>query len=132
MGLRVWKGDHVTQADVDIAKNYLAEGEIKELNRLTVILLDIFEDQLDLGRINTMAEIEALLDNPLRSLSRQVLRGGGSVKTTQARAHALEQYQAFSAKRKAVRHAAADAALAALKAQEKLLPKSPRKKRTAP
>jgi hypothetical protein len=28
MGLRTWKGDHVTQADVDVAKNYLAESEI--------------------------------------------------------------------------------------------------------
>jgi hypothetical protein len=100
MGVRSWKGDHVTQADVDVAKNYLAENEIKELNRLTVILLDIFEDQLDLGKINTMAEIEALLDNQLRSLSRQVLRGGGSVKTTQAKAHALEQYRSFNEKRK--------------------------------
>ena len=132
MGLRIWKGDHVTQADVDIAKNYLVESEIRELNRLTVILLDIFEDQLDLGKINTMAEIEALLDHQLRSLSRQVLRGGGSVKTTQARAHALEQYKSFNEKRKAIRHAEADANLAALKAQEKLLPKSPRKKRNTP
>jgi hypothetical protein len=26
MGLRTWKGDNVTQADVDVSKNYLAEG----------------------------------------------------------------------------------------------------------
>jgi hypothetical protein len=90
MGLRTWKGDHVTQADVDISKNYLAEGELREFNRLTVILLDIFEDQLDLGKINTMVEIETLLDNQPRSLSRQVLRGGGSVKTAQAKNHALD------------------------------------------
>jgi hypothetical protein len=129
MGLRSWKGDHVTQADVDISKNYLAEGELKEFNRLTVILLDIFEDQLDLGKLNTMAEVATLLDNQLRSLSRQVLRGGGSVKTAQARTHALEQYREFNAKRKAVRFAEADAALSALKAQEKLLPKPPRRTR---
>jgi len=131
MGLRAWKGDNVTQADVDVAKNYLAEGEIKELNRLTVILLDIFEDQLDLGKIGTMQQIESLLDNQLKSLSRQVLRGGGSVKTVQAKAHALDQYKMFNAKRKAIRHAAADAAIAALKAQEKALPKPPRQKRKA-
>lgn len=131
MGLRTFKGDHVTQADVDVAKNYLAESEIRELNRLTVILLDIFEDQADLGKINSMAEVEALLDNQLKSLSRQVLRGGGSVKTAQAKAHALEQYKEFNAKRKAIRFAEADAALAALKAQEKLLPKVSRRKRTS-
>jgi hypothetical protein len=131
MGLRAWKGDHVTQADVDVAKNYLAEREIKELNRLTVILLDIFEDQLDLGKIGTMQQIETLLDDQLRSLSRQVLRGGGSVKTVHAKAHAIEQYKEFNAKRKAIRHAEADAKLAALKAQEKLLPKTPRRGRKA-
>ncbi|MET4487668.1 RhuM family protein [Bradyrhizobium sp. LA7.1] len=123
MGLRTWKGDNVTQADVDVSKNYLAEGELREFNRLTVILLDIFEDQLDLGRINTMAEIEALLDNQLKSLNRNLLRGGGSVKTEQAKAYALAQYKAFNEKRKALRFAEADAALKALKAEEKSLPK---------
>jgi hypothetical protein len=38
----------------------------------------------------------------------------------------------FNAKRKAIRHAEADAALAALKAQEKLLPKPARKARRTP
>lgn len=132
MGLRTWKGDHVNQSDVEISKNYLAEGEIKEFNRLTTILLDIFEDQLDIGKLTTMSEAEALLDSQLKNLSRQVLRGGGTVKTVQAKAHALEQYKLFNAKRKAVRHAEADAALAALKAQEKLLPKPTRKTRRVP
>jgi hypothetical protein len=49
-----------------VSKNYLVEAELKELNRLTTILLDIFEDQLDIGRISTMAEIEALLGGQLR------------------------------------------------------------------
>lgn len=131
MGLRTWKGDNVTQADVDVSKNYLAEGELREFNRLTVILLDIFEDQLDLGKINTMAEIEALLDNQLKSLNRNLLRGGGTVKTEQAKAHALEQYKAFNEKRKALRFAEADAALKALKAEEKSLPKTRRTARPA-
>ncbi len=129
MGLRTWKGDRVTQADVDIAKNYLVDAEIRELNRLTTILLDIFEDQLDLGRISTMSEIENLLETQLRSLGRNVLRGGGRVKTTDAKAHAMEQYKQFNEKRRAVRHAQADTALLQLKQQEKLLPKSKRAKK---
>ncbi|MGM4988762.1 RhuM family protein [Tardiphaga sp. 841_E9_N1_2] len=130
MGLRAWKGDHVTQADVDVSKNYLVESELREFNRLTVILLDIFEDQLDIGKLRTMAEVTALLDNQLRSLSRVVFRGGGSVKTSQAKAHAFEQYREFNEKRKAIRHAEADAAIALLKEQNKLLPKTPRKRNT--
>ena len=129
MGLRTWKGERVTQSDVEIAKNYLVEGEIKELNRLTTILLDIFEDQLDLRRIGTMTEIESLLDNQLRSLGRSVLRGGGTIKTTQAKAHALDQYKQFNEKRRSIRYAQADAALSQLKQQEKLLPKSKRGKK---
>jgi len=58
-----------------------------------------------------------------------VLQGGGSVKAVEAKAHAVSQYQTFNAKRKAVRHAAADAAIAALKAQEKALPRSAKKPR---
>lgn len=127
MGLRTWKGDNVTQADVDVSKNYLAEGELREFNRLTVILLDIFEDQLDLGKINTMAEIESLLDNQLKSLNRNLLRGGGRVKTEQAKTHALGQYKVFNERRKTVRFAEADAAMKTLRAEEKALPKSPRR-----
>ena len=126
MGLRTWKGERVTKGDVDVAKNYLIEPEIKELNRLTVILLDVFEDQLDLGKISTMAQVEALLDGQLKYLNRQVLRGGGSVKTIQAKEHAVTQYRAFDQKRKDIRHAQADAALTALRAQDKKLPKSSR------
>lgn len=129
MGLRNWKGDHVTKGDVEISKNYLVAHEIKELNRLTVILLDVFEDQLDLGKISTMAEVERLLEAQLKSLNRQVLRGGGSVKSTQAKAHALEQYRIFNEKRRLQRHAEADAAIAALKRQEKALPKGPKPKK---
>ena len=130
MGLRTWKGDRVMQADVDVSKNYLAEGELREFNRLTVILLDVFEDQLDLGQISTMEHVTALLDGQLTSLSRQVLRGGGSVKAGHAKAHALEQYRIFSEKRKALRHAEADASLAALKAEMQSLGKPPRRKLT--
>ena len=50
MGLQTWPNDNIRKADVTTSKNYLAEREIKELNRLTTILLDIFEDQLDIGR----------------------------------------------------------------------------------
>jgi hypothetical protein len=62
----------------------------------------------------------------------EVLRGGGSVKTAQAKAHALEQYRSFNETRKAIRHAQVDANLAALSRKKKLLPKALRKKQTWP
>jgi hypothetical protein len=49
MGLRTWPNTNIRKSDVVTSKNYLTPIEIRELNRLTTILLDIFEDQMDLG-----------------------------------------------------------------------------------
>jgi hypothetical protein len=91
MGLRTWLHDEVRKSDSEVAKNYLAEHEIRELNRLTTILLDSFEDQLELGKLTTMMEVSNLLDKQLRSLNRLVLTHGGAVKTQAAKTHAHEQ-----------------------------------------
>ncbi|MFO1080231.1 MAG: RhuM family protein [Reyranellaceae bacterium] len=56
MGLQAWQNDNIRKTDVGVSKNYLSEPEIKELNRLTTILLDIFEDQLELGRLVVMQD----------------------------------------------------------------------------
>lgn len=77
MGLQTWPKDRVRKQDVVTAKNYLMAPEIKELNRLTTILLDIFEDQLDLGRLAMMSDAETLLNQQLKSLGRSVLHTGG-------------------------------------------------------
>ena len=45
MGLTAWKGGVVRKGDVTVAKNYLREQEISELNRIVVMFLDFAEDQ---------------------------------------------------------------------------------------
>jgi hypothetical protein len=45
MGLKAWHGGVVRKGDVTIAKNYMREDEIEELNRLVVMFLDFAEDQ---------------------------------------------------------------------------------------
>ena len=45
MGLTSWKGELVRKADVTVAKNFLREDEITELNRIVVMFLDFAEDQ---------------------------------------------------------------------------------------
>ncbi len=45
MGLTTWKTGMVRKADVTIAKNYLTETEITELNRIVTMWLDFAEDQ---------------------------------------------------------------------------------------
>src|SRR5699024_10257865 len=47
MGLTTWKGSQVRRADVGVAKNYLAEHEMAELNRLTTMFLDFAEDRAE-------------------------------------------------------------------------------------
>jgi hypothetical protein len=123
MGLQTWPNENIRKADVTVSKNYLGESEIKELNRLTTILLDIFEDQMDVGRLRTMQEVENLLDNQLKGLGRSVLRSGGRVSMTDAKRHAEREYDRYKAAQKKLRHEQADKAIAAVKATQKVITK---------
>lgn len=126
MGLTTWPHDNIRKQDATVSKNYLADGEIKELNRLTTILLDIFEDQLDLGRLVVMNDVRILLDRQLRSLNRSVLSHGGQVKMTNAKKHAEREYEAFNAARKLARNTEADDTIDALRKADKSLPSRPK------
>jgi len=123
MGLQSWPNDNIRKSDVGTSKNYLAEMETRELNRLTTILLDIFEDQADLGRLTLMSEANALLERQLSGLGRVVLRSGGSVSMNEATAHAEREYEKYKAAQKRLRHEQADRDIAALKTAEDSLRK---------
>ena len=127
MGLQTWPNDNIRKTDVSVSKNYLAEVEIKELNRLTTILLDIFEDQLDIGRLVVMQDAQTLLDQQLRQLGRTVLRTGGHVSASDAKQIAEKQYETFDKQRKLERQQEADNRIAALAKEAKTLPKTPRR-----
>ncbi|MCW0181780.1 MAG: virulence RhuM family protein [Zavarzinia sp.] len=126
MGLTNWPNDNIRKNDVAVSKNDLGDTEIKELNRLTGIILDIFEDQLELGRLVIMADATRLLERQLSQLGRAVLTSGGSIGMDTAKAHAEKQYEIFDAKRKAERHAEADRAIRVLREADKSLPKARR------
>jgi len=123
MGLQTWPHDNIRKADTAIAKNYLTETEIKELNRLTTILLDIFEDQLDMRRLIVMQDASDLLEKQLTSLNRAVLRKGGTVSADKARKKAQIEYDRFDRQRAADRRREADANIAKLTKEIKALPK---------
>lgn len=129
MGLQAWPKTEIRKTDALTAKNYLASGEIRELNRLTSILLDIFEDQLEIGRLTTMSEARDRLDDSLRNVGRVVLTHGGQVAAHSAKAAAERAYETFDQRRRRARRAAADAELADLKAAAKTLPKGGSKQR---
>lgn len=127
MGLQTWPNDNIRKTDVSVSKNYLMQGEIKELNRLTSILLDIFEDQLDIGRLVIMQDAQVLLDQQLKQLGRSVLSTGGSIKASDAKLKAEKQYEKFDALRKQERHDEADKNISALVRESRNLPKRPQK-----
>jgi hypothetical protein len=102
--LQTWSRDSIRKSDARVSKNYLAEPEIAELNRLTTILLDIFEDQLDLGRLVIMEDARRLLDQQLEQLGRAVLHGGGSVSASDAKRIVDAEYAKYDKQRKLERH----------------------------
>jgi len=108
MGLTSWPNRYIRKSDVFVANNYLAEGEISAKNRLAVMLLDYFEDQIDQARLITMAEAEEKLEHFIRFNQRPVLKDFGNVRRETADAHALAQFELFKEKQRAIRQAGGD------------------------
>src|SRR5699024_8450367 len=50
VGLTSWKGNKVRKQDVTVAKNYLSKKELKSLNRIVTMYLDIAKDQAERQR----------------------------------------------------------------------------------
>jgi hypothetical protein len=123
MGLQSWPNENIRKDDVTTSKNYLTELETRELNRLTTILLDILEDQMDIGRLKLMSEARQILDVQLKNLGRVVLNSGGSTAMKDAKRIAEREYEKFKAEQKRLRHIQADTAMAAIKAAQTSLKK---------
>jgi hypothetical protein len=92
MGLSTWKRSGVRKADVTVAKNYLHEIEIAELNRVVVMFLDYAEDQAKRRKQVFMREWQEKLDAFLTFNDRPVLVGEGSRTLKDADDHAEKQY----------------------------------------
>jgi len=100
MGLTSWKADEVRKTDVTIAKNYLKEDEIDELNRIVVMWLDFAEDQARRRKQVFMKDWEQKLDEFLKFNERRVLPHAGSVGKKEADEHARVEYDKFAARRR--------------------------------
>jgi hypothetical protein len=95
MGLTTWKGAVVRRADVLVAKNYLNEREIGELNRIVVMYLDYAEDQAKRRKPLYMRDWREKLDAFLRFHEREVLKHPGKVSMEVAQALAMEQFEQY-------------------------------------
>lgn len=105
MGLTSWKTGSVRKSDVGIAKNYLNETEIGELNRIVVMWLDFAEDQARRRKDVFLSDWERKLDEFLAFNERRVLPGAGTVSHDAAIRHAESEYQEFEARRRALAEA---------------------------
>ena len=132
MGLTTWKGDVVRKTDVTVAKNYLSEGEISELNRIVTMWLDFAEDQARRRKQVFLKDWETKLNEFLHFNERAVLGGKGRVSKSDADARAEVEYEEFSARRRALSEAEGERAQQrALEDAAKRLPK-PQKGRRKP
>jgi hypothetical protein len=98
MGLTTWKNaphGKILKSDVSIAKNYLIEQEIKELERIVTMYLDYAENQAARQIPMRMAEWVAKLDAFLKFNEYEVLTNAGSVSAEVAKRLAEEQYSTF-------------------------------------
>lgn len=100
MGLTAWRGSIVRKYDVSIAKNYLKEEEIKDLNEIVIMYLDYAERQARKRRTVTMAEWSDKLDAFLKQNEEELLTHAGTIKAEVAKKIAEERYDEFDKKRK--------------------------------
>ena len=98
MGLMTWKSapdGRVVKSDVTIAKNYLSEKEMDELNLLTTAFLDIAERRARRHVLTTMSEWKQVLERYMDASDTDVLPDAGSVSHEEAEAKAFEEYEKY-------------------------------------
>jgi len=99
MDLTSWKGAKVRKGDVIVAKNYLNETEIRNLNRIITMYLDYAEIQAERKQPVYMSEWKEKLDAFLTFNEQEILHDSGSVSMEIAQRLALEEYDKFSTRR---------------------------------
>ncbi len=98
MGFSNWKNapdGKILETDVVIAKNYLTEEEIKELNNLVSMYLDFAERQVKLGHIISMKEWKEKLELFLQLNEYNILKDNGKISREIADKFALDEYEKY-------------------------------------
>jgi len=111
MGLTSWRGALVRRGDITVAKNYLNEAEITELNRVVTMFLDYAEDQAKRRKQVFMRDWRMKLDGFLRFNERVVLPDAGRVSREDADRKAAKEFDLFEQRRRAENEAKAEAEL---------------------
>jgi len=98
MGLTTWKdapSGKIQKFDVVVAKNYLTENEMAQLQRLVSAYLDVAEDMALRQIPMTMQDWETRLIRFIEATDREVLQDAGKVTAEIAKAHAESEFEKY-------------------------------------
>jgi hypothetical protein len=98
MGLTTWKNaptGKILKKDVSIAKNYLSEKELSDLNRVVTMYLDYAELQASRQIQMTMADWAKRLDAFLQFNEFEILENAGKISAEVAKAIAEKEFEKF-------------------------------------
>jgi len=98
MGLTTWEKSpdgKILKSDVIIAKNYLDEKEIKNLNNLVNLFLDIAENNAERNITMYMNDWKNEVENALKVFHYDVLEGKGSITHKEAIDKATSEYEKY-------------------------------------
>jgi len=92
MGLTSFKGNYITASEIKVAKNYLSEKELRQLNLIVSLYLDFAELQATNERPMKMADWIIKLDEFLRLSEKHLLTHTGKISAGQADNKANEEF----------------------------------------
>ena len=98
MGLTNWKelpDGKILKSDITIAKNYLDEQELSNLNNIVNIFLDIAEDSAQRNIPMYMKDWKEEVDNVLKIRRYKILEGKGKISKLDADTKASKEYEKF-------------------------------------
>ena len=90
-------GQRPQRADLEIAKNYLTQDELKRMNRLTTMFLDYADDQASMRKTILLDEWMQMTEKWLVFNDREVLKGFGKRQKKQAVKKANEEWDSYLA-----------------------------------
>ena len=105
MGLTTWKNapdGRVLKSDVTVAKNYLQESEIRQLERTVTSYFDYIEGLVERRNTFTMQSLAESIDRFLSFNEYEILEGKGSISKKQADEKASQEYEKFNRTQKIV------------------------------
>lgn len=99
MGLTTWKNapdGRILKSDVSVAKNYLDEREIRQLERAVTGYFDYIEDLIERENTFTMSQFSASVNEFLAFRRYQILPDKGRISAAHAKAKAEQEYDIFN------------------------------------